>query len=70
MIPAKLCDYLLLEKNQQTPSPFIEKMITDFRSRGVTDDLVLDVFRRVDRQLFIVSHLNVHLVREGQSVLD
>lgn len=45
-------------------------MITDFRSRGVTDEIVLDVFRRVDRKLFLVSQMNVHLVREGQRVLD
>ena len=61
---------MLLEKGQQTPSPYIEKMISDFRARGITDEIVLDVFRRVDRKLFLVSSMNVHLVREGQRVLD
>lgn len=65
MIPAKLCDYLLLERGQLTPSPYIEKMIGDFRNRGVHDEDVLDVFRRVDRQLFLVSSMNVHKVRDG-----
>lgn len=64
-IPAHLCDNLILEKNYVPRSPYNEDMIKSLREKGITDERILEIFRLIDRKLFLVSPLNVHLVREG-----
>ena len=69
-MPEHLCDYLLLEKHYVAPSPYIENMIKSFKESGIVQEAVHEVFRRLDRKLFLVTDLNAHLVPNGQRIVE